>query len=226
MYRKEETETIMIRAAIFDLDGTLADTMPALQNAMNAALHHFGCPERTREELLLCINYGSREFVRRAFPVDFPAERIDEALACYKSFYAHSWTMTETPFSGIMKMLATLKDRNIRIGCVTNKMEDITQQLMVRLFGEKFFDAVTGQGPFPPKPDPASTLAQLAGFGVLPEEAAFIGDSHIDMRTGKNAGCIPVGVAWGYRPEAVLRAEGAAEIAKTPEELQTILLSL
>jgi len=216
----------MIRAAIFDLDGTLADTMPALREGMNAALRHYGCPEHTVEELYLCINYGSREFVRRAFPEDFPSDKIDEALAYYKSCYARVWHITKELYPGIRNMLDNLKRNNIRIGVVTNKMNDITQLLIVQLFGEGYFDAVIGQGLYATKPDPAAPLAMLAGFGVKPEEAAFIGDSHIDIRTAKNVGCAPIGVAWGYRPEEVLMEEGAAAVAHTAEELEKILLSI
>lgn len=216
----------MIHAAIFDLDGTLADTLPALLEGVNAALRHYGYPERSREELLLCINYGARELVRRAFPPDFPPERLDEAYDYYKECYARVWDLTTAPFDGIPEMLKNLKQNGIRIGCVSNKMDDITQKLVCRLFGEGFFDAVTGQAAFPTKPDPASTLDLLKRFGTLPEDAAFIGDSHIDMRTGKNAGCTPIGVAWGYRPESVLYEEGAAAVAHTPGELEKLLLAL
>ena len=215
----------MIRAAIFDLDGTLADTMDALREGMNMALVHYGCEPRSREELLECINYGSREFVRRAFPDDFPPEKIDEALIYYKARYAEVWQKTEVPYPGVYELLARLKALGFKIGIVTNKMHEITVPLAERLFGKDFFDGVIGQGPYEPKPDPASTLAMLEAFGIDQSEAAFIGDSHIDMRTAKNSGLAAVGVAWGYRSETVLWDEGADAVAHDAEELLEILTS-
>ena len=213
----------MLRAAIFDLDGTLADTMEALGEGMNRALAHYGCPQRTREELLECINYGSREFVRRAFPADFPQDKIDEALIYYKARYAEVWQKTEVPYPGVYELLDKLKALGFKIGVVTNKMHEITVPLTEKLFGEGYFDAVIGQGPYEPKPDPASTMAVLEAFGVEQSEAAFIGDSHIDMRTAKNSGLTAIGVAWGYRPESVLWDEGADAVAHDADELFELL---
>lgn len=215
----------MIRAAIFDLDGTLADTMDALREGMNMALVHYGCKERSREELLECINYGSREFVRRAFPEDFPPEKIDEALIYYKARYAEVWQKTEEPYPGIRELLDKLKSLGFKIGIVTNKMHEITVPLAERMFGAGYFDAVIGQGPYEPKPAPDSTLAVLKQFGVEQSEAVFIGDSHIDMRTAKNSGIAAIGVAWGYRSESVLWDEGADAVAHDAEELFEILMS-
>ena len=213
----------MIRAAIFDLDGTLADTMDALREGMNMALVHYGCNERTREELLECINYGSREFVRRAFPADFPPDKIDEALIYYKARYAEVWQKTEEPYPGIYELLDRLKALGFKLGVVTNKMHEITVSLVEKLFGDGYFDAVIGQGPYEPKPDPESTLAVLAAFGVGADEVAFVGDSHIDMRTAKNSGLMAIGVSWGYRSESVLWDEGADAVAHDAEELFDIL---
>jgi len=178
----------MIRAAIFDLDGTLADTMPALREGMNMALAHYGFAEKSREELLLCINYGSREFVRKAFPDDFPEEKLDEALAFYEDCYAQVWQKTDTLYPDIRELCDKLKALGFKLGVITNKMHFITVPLVEKLFGKGYFDDVIGQGEFPTKPDPVSTLVMLSRFGVEPCEAAFIGDSHIDMRTAKNAG--------------------------------------
>ena len=108
-----------------------------------------------------------------------------------------------------------------------NQLADfwITVPLADKLFGEGYFDAVIGQGPYEPKPDPSSTLAVLKEFGVEQSEAAFIGDSHIDMRTAKNSGLAAIGVAWGYRSESVLWDEGADAVAHDAEELFEILTS-
>ena len=213
----------MIRAAIFDLDGTLADTMDALREGMNMALEHYGCEQKSREELLECINYGSREFVRRAFPADFPPEKIDEALIYYKACYAKVWQKTEEPYPGIRELLDKLKALGFKLGVVTNKMNEITVPLVEKMFGEGYFDAIIGQGPYEPKPDPASTRAVMEMFGVAEDETVFVGDSHIDMQTAKNSELMAVGVAWGYRSESVLWDEGADAVAHDADELFEIL---
>lgn len=215
----------MIRAAIFDLDGTLADTMPALREGMNMALAHYGFPERSREELILCINHGSREFLRRAFPEDFPEEKIDEALAFYTQCYAQVWHKTETLYPNIRELTDKLKALGFKLGVITNKMHEITVPLIEQLFGKGYFDDIIGQGEFPTKPDPISTLVMLSRFGIEPCEAAFIGDSHIDMRTAKNAGLTAIGVAWGYRSEEVLWNEGADCVAQTADEVFEFIMA-
>ena len=126
----------MIRAAIFDLDGTLADTMPALREGMNMALAHYGFAEKSREELLLCINYGSREFVRKAFPDDFPEEKLDEALAFYEECYAQVWQKTDTLYPDIRELCDKLKALGFKLGVITNKMHFITVPLIEKLFGK------------------------------------------------------------------------------------------
>lgn len=212
-----------IKAAVFDLDGTLANTIPALAVSVNKTLKLYGRSEKTEQELYHCINYGTRELIRRAFENTLDESTLDEAVKAYMDFYNKDFIITEKPYSGIKEALEELKGRGIKLGVLTNKPHEITLKLIDIIFGENYFDAVLGQGHYPPKPDPAASRFIAEKLGVKADEVLFIGDSHIDVRTAKNAGFHFAGAAWGYKPKQALIDEGAVYIAENREDIIKIL---
>ena len=219
-------ETKMIKAAIFDLDGTLADTMDDLLTAMNGMLVDFGFPKRTRAELLTFINRGARYFVGRSLPdgsvPDFNDPLVDRALVVYGEHYAKCCLDRTHPFDGVPEAVEELKRAGIKVGVLSNKQDAFVKETVEKLY-PGVFDAIHGQLDLPEKPNPAPALAVARELGALPEECAFIGDSDIDIKTGVNSGMLPVGVTWGYRSEECLREAGAEVIVHRPDELIGVL---
>lgn len=219
----------MIKAAIFDLDGTLADTLDDLGTAMNGMLRRFGWPERTREELRCFINRGARVFVARSMPEgswnDMHDPIVDEAIAVYNECYDKCFNDQTHPFDGIPDALSALACAKIKMGVLSNKQDFFVKPMAEKLFPNTF-GVIRGQGEFPEKPSPESAVATARELGAAPDECVFIGDSDIDMKTAVNAGMYPIGVAWGYREPDVLREAGAEFIADTPEILVRHILGL
>lgn len=217
----------MIKAAIFDLDGTLLDTMDDLLTAMNGMLTELGFPKRTYEELLGFINRGARLFVGRSLPEgsikDFDDPLVDRALEVYGRHYAECCLDKTHPFEGVPEAVDAIKRAGVKVGVLSNKQDDFVKETIKKLY-PGVFDAVHGQRDLPEKPDPAPAFAVAAELGVDPSECAFIGDSDIDIKTGVNSGMLPVGVTWGYRSEECLRDAGAKVIVRSPEELFPALL--
>ena len=212
----------MIKAAIFDLDGTLLDTMNDLLTAMNRMLRELGFKERTYDELLMFINRGARMFVGRSLPEgsikSFDDPLVDRALSVYARHYRECCLDTTHPFEGVPEAVAALRAAGIRVGVLSNKQDAFVKETIAKLYPGAF-DSVHGQLDLPEKPDPAPALAVAAELGAAPEECAFIGDSDIDIKTGVNAGMLPVGVTWGYRSEECLLEAGAKLIVRRPQDL-------
>ncbi|MBR5633531.1 MAG: HAD family hydrolase [Clostridia bacterium] len=219
----------MIKAAIFDLDGTLADTLDDLGTAMNTMLRHFGWQERTRDELQSFINRGARVFVARSMPegswTDINDPIVTEALKYYDECYKTCFNEQTHPYDGIVETLAALKDSGVKMAVLSNKQDHFVRLICDRLFPDTF-QVIRGHGPYPAKPSPESSLATAEELGVMPGECVFIGDSDVDMQTAKNAGMHPIGVSWGYRSADVLRDAGAVYIADTPGMIAEHILGL
>lgn len=216
----------MIKAVIFDLDGTLADTMLDLQTAMNMMLRRRGWPERSREELLTFINMGARAFVARSMPdgswEDMGDDEVTRSLAIYNDCYASCYADKTAPYPGIAEALRELTERGVALAVLSNKQDKFVKVIIEKLFPGVFAEA-WGQSEYPTKPDPTAALEIARRLGVTAEECAFVGDSDIDMKTAKNAGIRGIGVSWGYRSADVLRAAGADAVANNAEELLALL---
>ena len=218
----------MIKGVIFDLDGTLADTIGDLGYAMNEMLRSFSFPERNREQIISAICYGQREFVIRSMPEDKRGDTalVDNCQECYASCYDKCANQRTVAYEGIVSALDILKSKGVRLAVVTNKAQGHATTVVKQLFGDGMFDTVIGgvKGQ-PPKPDPATALKAAEIMGVKPEECAFVGDSDVDILTGINAGMVPVGVTWGYRSREVLTEAGARLLADDAEQMLDIILS-
>ena len=215
----------MIKAVIFDLDGTLADTILDLQTAINCMLIRLGYKTKTKTDILNAINHGSRELVRKCLPkevqgVDFI---LESALEIYKDEYSHCYMDKTIAFNGVEPLLSALKANGIKLGVITNKPEKFANDIIEMLFEEKSFAEIIGQSSLPVKPNPASTQLMMKLLGVKPSECLFVGDSDVDILTAKNAGILSVGVSWGYRNASILTDAGANYIIHNPKSLVDII---
>ncbi len=219
----------MIKAILFDLDGTIADTIPAITEGINLTMRHRGYPTHDEAAVLTFINYGSRQLVRSAMPKELQANEalLDAVHAEYDRFYGQTYDHTTETYDGIPALMQTLGDMGLKIGVLSNKQDLYVKKLCAQLLPEGLCGAAQGVLPGgKPKPDPYLSERVAAALGVKPSECIMIGDSNIDFHTAENAGMTHIGVSWGYRSEEFLREVGATRIAHDPDELLQIIKSL
>ena len=214
----------MLKAALFDLDGTLLDTLEDLTDAVNYVLGTLGYPLRTNDEIRSFLGYGAKYLVECSLPEG--VDRADEILEEFKDYYAENCQSRTKPYDGILPLLRTLKARGIKIAIVSNKPDEGVQKLDWQYF-EGVADLACGErAGIARKPAPDMVLAALKTLGVEAAEAVYIGDSEVDVQTAKNAGVPMIAVSWGFRSEQELRAAGAEVIAADPKELEALLLKM
>jgi phosphoglycolate phosphatase len=212
----------MIKAVIFDLDGTLANTMPDLQTAMNGMLTKLGYKTRTRVELLGFINRGSREFVRRSLPKEVQGVEfiLDSALQIYEDEYSRCYDDKTIAYTGINDLITNLKAKGIKLAVLSNKQDEYVKNLVKQLLPEGICEIARGTiASQPAKPDKAAALEVIESLGVSSYECMLIGDSDIDIQTARNADMDSLSVSWGYASKTKLIMKGAEEIVDTPEAL-------
>lgn len=212
------------RAVLFDLDGTLLDTLEDIAAAMNAVFGRRGYRPLTLDECRLMVGEGMETLVRRAVR---PEDAGDAAAAAivreFREAYAGAWRAHSRPYPGVPGLLEGLKARGVRTAVLSNKSHPFTEE-MTRALLPFDFDVVRGAFPgFPYKPDPAAALAVAAEMGLRPAEFAFVGDTRIDMETALAAGMFPVGVRWGFRDASELERAGAAVLLAEPGDLIAVL---
>lgn len=207
------------RAAVFDLDGTLLNTLADLTASGNELLASYGMKPHTQQAYRYFVGNGSRKLMERILP-NASSEQIDEALVRYKAIYERRLTEETAPYEGIMEMLSSLRERGVRLAVCTNKHISAAEQLIRKFFPSDVFDVVDGDRPgVPRKPDPAHVRFVMAAMGVVPEETVYLGDSGVDMQTAMNSGTFPVGVLWGFREKDELLENGAKVFLSHPSEL-------
>lgn len=216
----------MLKAVLFDLDGTVLHTLPDLNACMNEALRQFGCPPVTMEQSRAFVGHGGKQYAVQALPPDKKKD-IDAFYTLYQSVHVH-WNNTRTkPFPYEEECLAALRERGLKLAVVTNKSQGAADVLKATLLKEYGFSAVIGnRAGVPVKPDPATTFEALRLLGVSADEAVFVGDGDTDVQTAKNAGMRCVSVLWGYRSREQLLAAGASQFAETFLQLKDILLQM
>lgn len=214
----------MSKTVIFDLDGTIADTLPAILAALNATMRRFRYPERSLDDVRAFIGNGARKLVMRAMPDDARSPAmIARVLADYDRAYTDNFLLTTETYPGVDAAIADLHARGWRVGVLSNKQDYMVKGLCAQLLPGAVDLAIGQREGYPTKPDPTVPLEMAAALGASPDEVFFVGDSDVDMLTAANAGFTPVGVAWGYRPAALLREKGAAHVAETAAELVAYL---
>lgn len=211
---------LSIKAVIFDLDGTLLNTLEDLANAVNFALAQKGFPTHKVEAFKLFVGNGTDIMITRALPEESRSASVLDALReLYFEYYnRHSGECTR-PYDGITKLLNNLKAKGLALAVVSNKIDFMAQSVVKEYFGD-IFDFVTGQRDgAAPKPDPSMVFEALKRLNVSAEECLFVGDSGVDAETGVNSGTHPIGVLWGFRGEEELKKCGAEAVISSPEQL-------
>ena len=212
-----------IKAVIWDLDGTLLNTLDDLAASVNAALAMNGMPLRSTEEVRAFVGNGIRNLMIRAVPGGEANPAFDKALEDFIRHYgAHSRDRTR-PYDGILEMLDKLSAAGVKHAIVSNKIDFAVKALSRAYFGERMCAAIGDDPSRARKPAPDSVLAAMREMGVTAQETVYVGDSDVDVLTARNAGVPCVAVLWGFRDEACLRAAGAERLARTPDELREII---
>lgn len=213
------------KAAIFDLDGTIADTLESIAYSANITLESLGLMKRPVEEYNYYAGDGADVLIMRALKAACEnEEQVEElyprARVKYKEVFVDYCMYNVKPFDGIAKLLNGLKARGIKIGVLSNKPHDRAVDVVNELFGEGYFDLVCGQKEgIPKKPDPSGANIMMKEFGIEATECLYVGDTNVDMQTGKNTGMFTVGVLWGFRDREELENNNADAIITHPLEL-------
>lgn len=216
----------MYKACIFDLDGTLTDTLESITYSVNATLQELGLSQITSEQCKAFIGNGARYLIERALEAagDESLAKAEHAMEVYNRIFKENCTYQVAPYEGITELLQDLKEQGMALAVLSNKPHLQTVDVVNTFFEKDVFTWVQGQQEhIPRKPDPAAALLIAERFGAKAEEVVYIGDSDVDMQTGKAAGMTTVGVTWGFRSKEVLIAYGADYIIDKPEELITIV---
>ena len=210
------------QTVLFDMDGTLLDTLTDMETAVNHILTQYGYPTRTLEEVRRFVGNGAGLLIHRALPQGVDPAREAEVLAAYRAYYqAHNCIRTR-PYEGIPELLAALRRAGVRTAVVSNKPDETTRTLAARFFPE--LDGALGQRDgVAAKPAPDMVQAVLSRLGAEPGQALYVGDSEVDVDTARNAGLAMIGVSWGFRGRAALESAGAPAVADTPAQLLELL---
>lgn len=214
----------MTAAVLFDLDGTLLDTIDDIAEASNRVYGRRGLAPFSIAEMKALVGEGAEELVRKAFAArGRPAPRPDEMAAIiteYRGEYEALWRRHSRPYPGIPELLDALAARGVKMAVLSNKAQAFTASMTEALLPGRRFDVVRGALPgVPLKPDPAPALAVAAGLGAAASACAFVGDTSIDMRTARAAGMRAIGALWGFRDAEELLENGAEALAAAPTDV-------
>ncbi len=208
------------KAVIFDLDGTLLDSLGDIAGAMNEVLERHGFPAHPLDRYRFFVGEGMDRLVRRALPPGVDDATVERVTADMRAAYARRATRTTRPYPGIPELLDDLTARRIPLGILTNKPHEPAVAMVRELLGRWNFSTVQGAcDGLPKKPDPAGALRVAEALGVPPRACLYVGDTGTDMRTACAAGMLPVGVLWGFRPREEIEEAGARVLIARPEEL-------
>ena len=213
------------KAVIFDLDGTLLNTLQDIVNTLNSVLAQHNYPVHTVDECRFLVGHGMRELVKKALPEEAGTpETIDLLLKDLMTHYADNWSRNSRPYPGISTLLDALTERGIKKAILSNKADHFTQLCAEVLLKEWDFDVVMGHhSAIAHKPDPEGALLVAKMLQEEPSSILYVGDSGIDMLTATRAGMYPLGVLWGFRPESELLEFGAKALVQRPEEIVALL---
>ncbi len=205
---------------IFDLDGTLANTIGGIRDGVNLTFKKYGFPVRDYYEILVAVGTGARDLIRRSLPPERASDEalVDEVLGEYNVRYGETYRNC-CIYDGIIESLSALAERGYTLAVLSNKQDVYVKQIISEIFPQISFAYVEGQTDRPKKPDPTVPLLIAETLGFSPAQCAFVGDSEVDIQTGLNAGMLAVGCSWGYRERAVLVETGAHAVLDQPSEL-------
>ena len=210
-------------AAVFDLDGTLLNTLDDLADSTNYALSCYGYPRRTLEEVRRFVGNGVAKLIARAMPDGATEEETARCLAVFRAHYLTNMRNKTGPFPGILSLLDRLNESGIPVAVVSNKFDDAVKSLCHHYFGDRVPVAIGESATVRKKPAPDSALAALDALHIPADRAVYIGDSDVDIQTAKAAGMDCISVTWGFRDADFLLANGAQRLVDTPEDLAKAL---
>jgi phosphoglycolate phosphatase len=216
---------MQFRATIFDLDGTLLDTLDDIANAANRVLVARGFPTHPNPNYRTFIGEGVVKLMLRALPETHQDEATVQAcVGAYVQEYERTWNALTKPYPGVAEMLDALVVRGLKLAVLSNKPDHFTQQCVGELLAKWPFDVVLGASDkFPRKPNPASAIETAKRLGVPPTECLYAGDSGVDMQTARAAHMCPVGALWGFRGKEELMRDGAQHLISKPSEVLDLL---
>ncbi len=209
------------KAILFDLDGTLLDTLEDMADALNRTMDHFALPHRSLREVRSFVGNGARRLVELATGAE--GERLEEILAVYKEDYDRNYLVKTAPYPGIMALLDRLHAEGCLTGIVSNKPDSTVQSLSDALFQGKADISVGEKAGIRRKPAPDTVLAAMEALGVTKAETVYVGDSEVDVMTARAAGVPCISVTWGFRDRDVLEAAGAETFADSCDALWQLL---
>jgi phosphoglycolate phosphatase len=213
------------QAVLFDLDGTLLDTIEDLADSMNSVLERRGFPGHATEAYQQMVGDGMEQLVKRALPsMVLEADRFQAALDEMRQEYRQRWKIKTRPYPGIPQLLDGLVGHDLDLAILSNKPDDFTRVTVDHFLSRWPFRAVVGARPeIPKKPAPAGALGIAAALGIAPAAFVYLGDTDTDMKTARAAGMYAVGALWGFRTAEELRSSGAQALVETPADLLKIL---
>ena len=212
----------MYKVCIFDLDGTIADTVESIAHVGNQTLRAFGLPEIPVKDYNFYAGDGADVQVKRMLAAVPGGDKVDyeEVRTQYRKWFAENPFYHVKPYDGILELLEGLKAQGIKIAVLSNKPHGAAVEVVYKIFGQDMFHKIQGQtSEIPRKPSPIGALAVAKEFGALPQECLYCGDTNTDMDTGKAAGMFTIGVTWGFRPRTELEEHHADKIVDQPSEI-------
>jgi phosphoglycolate phosphatase len=213
----------MMKTIIFDLDGTLLNTLEDLYLSVNAALAAFDFPERTIDEVRCFVGNGVRKLMQRSVPDGENNPQFEDCFLAFQKHYAVHLNDHTGPYDGILQLLDQLLVSGYPMAIVSNKSDYAVKELNQKMFGKRIAVAIGEMEGIRRKPEPDTVLTAARELGVRLEDCVYVGDSEVDLETAKNCGIPCIGVAWGFRGRELLEHLGAEQIAENPEELLAII---
>ena len=216
----------MKKAILFDLDGTLLDTLQDLQDSVNVTMERYAYPTHDYATIRSFVGNGVKKLVERAMPAGEVAAHFDEVYADFKAYYEIHMEDKTAPYAGICHLLSRLKEDGYQLAVVSNKFDSGVKALVKKFFGEWIGCAIGESETVRAKPAPDAPLAAMRELGITADEAIYVGDSDVDILTARGAGIVDVSVCWGFKDRAFLEEKGATHLVDTPEELYALICTL
>ena len=211
------------QAVLFDMDGTVLDTLDDLCDSINHSLAEFSLPQVSREHVRQCLGNGAAFLVSHSIPSDSSPELEADVLAFYKPWYDAHCLIKTAPYEGILPMMQSLKEQGLRLAIISNKPDRAVQELSDAFF-PGLLELSVGESPsVRRKPAPDTVLTAASQIGLSVDQCVYVGDSEVDLQTARNAGMDCISVTWGFRDESQLIEAGASVLVRTPEELESLL---
>ncbi len=215
----------MYKCVIFDLDGTLLNTLDDLYLSVNHALRQFNFPERTKDEVRNFVGNGVVKLMLRSTPENTDENTNEECLNCFREYYLSHMRDNTKAYDGVIELLRALKENKIKTAVVSNKLHSAVKSLCDEIFPDLIDMAIGVKEESERKPSPVNVIKAMQKLGVTESETVYIGDSEVDVQTAENSHLACVGVTWGFRDEICLKKAGANFICNTTDELKKLIFN-